>query len=296
MPSLSHKPKVTSTTREPTHHHFVLLGATGNTGQLILRNLLQTATAEDQFSMYVRSHAKLESLFPSISQDKRVTIFEGSIKDQILMRNCLSGADTIIVTLGENENIPQVSILSDCAQAILTALSSLQAKTPVPSAWTPPRLLLLSSATWNPRFAADRPALLHWMIRNAFARPYADLVRAQEMLGSDPNLVTLLLVQPNALVKEPATGCVLSTEFAWMAVSYEDLAEGFVRLVTLPEYSNTVAIGVSSARAQNVLLYVPFVIGKVFRGLLFQFMPGYWQAEYALARCLSHVWGKEKIG
>lgn len=114
--------------------------------------------------------------------------------------------------------------------------------------------------------------------------------------GSDPNLVTLLLVQPNALVKEPATGCVLSTEFAWMAVSYEDLAEGFVRLATLPEYSNTVAIGVSSARAQNVLLYVPFVIGKVFRGLLFQFMPGYWQAEYALARCLSHVWGKEKIG
>ncbi|KUL89163.1 hypothetical protein ZTR_03700 [Talaromyces verruculosus] len=282
---------MSNATHQPTKHHFALLGATGNTGRLILKNLLRTTTSDNKISVYVRSRAKLEGLLPTIPRDPRVTIFEGSIKDQTVVRDCLSGADIIFCTLGENENIPNVSILADCAQAILTALSGLREKT---SKWTPPRLLLLSSATWNLRFAADRPALLHWMIRNAFARPYADLVRAQEMLGIDPKLVNLLLVQPNALVKEPATGCVISTEFAYMAVSYEDLAEGFVRLATLPEYSNATAIGVSSARAENPVLYAPFVLGKVFRGLLFQFVPGYWQVEYAIARTFSGLLAKKQ--
>ncbi|KAL2838536.1 hypothetical protein BJY01DRAFT_250910 [Aspergillus pseudoustus] len=283
---------MSNSVHKPTQHRVALLGATGNTGQLILKSLIQTP--ETQFNIYVRSRSKLEGLFPSISLDKRVTIFEGSIKDENVMTNCLAGARIIICTLGENENIPNVSILRDCAEAILTALSSLRAKTPTPSEWTRPRLLLLSSATWNRRFSADRPALLHWMIRNAFARPYSDLVRAQEMLSSNPELVHLLCVQPNALVKEPATGCVISTEFAYMAVSYEDLAEGFVRLATMAEYSNVSAIGVSSARAANPLLYAPFVLGKVFRGLLFQFVPGYWRAEYAIARRVSGLWGKGK--
>lgn len=133
------------------------------------------------------------------------------------------------------------------------------------------------------------------MISNAFARPYSDLVKAQETLKSNPDLVDLLLVQPNALVKEPATGCVISTEFAYMAVSYEDLAEGFVRLATMPQYSDIAAIGVSSARAKNVLLYAPFVFGKIIRGLLFQFVPGYWQLEYAITRRLDGLKGKKKV-
>lgn len=131
------------------------------------------------------------------------------------------------------------------------------------------------------------------MIRNAFARPYSDLVKAQETLRSNPDLINLLLVHPNALIKEPATGCVISTEFAYMAVSYEDLAEGFVRLATMTQYSNTTAIGVSSARAKNPMLYAPFVFGTVIRGLLFQFVPGYWQLEYAITRRLDGIRGKK---
>ncbi|KAL5358323.1 hypothetical protein BJX96DRAFT_173336 [Aspergillus floccosus] len=233
---------------------FALLGATGNTGRNILQSLLQETTPGLRINIYVRSRPKLESLIPSISSDTRVTIFEGSIKDRNLIRNCLSGATTIICTLGENENIPGVTILRESAEAIIDALSAIRSDVSTPTAWTPPRLLLLSSATWNPRFAADRPALLHWMICNAFARPYSDLVQAQQMLLDVPQLVNLLLVQPNALVKEPASGCVISEEFAYTAVSYEDLAEGFVKLATLPEYAAITAVGVSSARAGNPIL------------------------------------------
>jgi hypothetical protein len=263
---------------------YALLGATGNTGRLILKRLLDTTDPEIRLNIYVRSRSKLERLVPSVASDARATIFEGSLQDPALIRACLSGATTIIATVGENENIPGVTILRDCSRAIIDALSALRASAPDPAAdWKRPRLLLLSSATWNARFAAERPALVHWMIRNAFARPYSDLVQAQEMLLGVPELVSVLLVQPNALVMEPATGCVISTEFAYTAVSYEDLADGFVQLATRPDYATTTAIGVSSARAANPLLYVPFVFGKVIRGLLFQFVPGYWQAEYAIS-------------
>jgi hypothetical protein len=79
-----------------------------------------------------------------------------------------------------------------------------------------------------------------------------------------------------------------------MAVSYEDLAEGFVQLVMLPEYVNTPAIGVSSVRAKNPLLYISFIFGKVIRGLLFQFMPGYWRAEYAFSGWFAGQRAKRK--
>ncbi|KAL3479611.1 hypothetical protein BJX99DRAFT_255336 [Aspergillus californicus] len=275
-------------------HRFAILGATGNTGRLILQRLLQETTPGLELHVYVRSRSKLESLVPTISSDTRATVFEGSLKDKSLVRNCLAGATTIISTVGENENIPGVTVLRDCAAAIIEAVSALQSSTKSSRPWVPPRLLVLSSATWNPRFAADRPALLHWMIRNAFASPYSDLVLAEEMLQAVPELVDLLLVQPNALVKEPRSGCVISTEFAYTAVSYEDLADGFVQLATLPEYTETTAIGVSSARAENALLYIPFVFGKIIRGLLFQFVPGYWRAEYAVSRQLARIWGKPK--
>lgn len=108
------------------------------------------------------------------------------------------------------------------------------------------------------------------------------------MLCAAPSLVSVLLIQPNALVEEAASGSVISTDFAHIAVSYEDLAEGFVQLATgLKSADDAVGIGVSSQRAERPMLYVPFVLGKVLRGLLFQFVPGYWKAEYAVSRFLG---------
>ncbi|KAL4903424.1 hypothetical protein BDW74DRAFT_179841 [Aspergillus multicolor] len=290
---------MTTSTSELSPQRYALLGATGNTGRLILKRLLASPTPLE-INIYVRSRSKLEALFPSLSSNASVRILEGSIHDRALIRDCLCGATTIICTVGENENIPGVRILRDCATAILDALVALKGtKHEYAQAQTPrPRLLLLSSATWNERFAAARPALLHWMIRNAFARPYSDLVLAQEMLAGASEFVDVLLVQPNALVKEPASGCVISSDFAYIAVSYEDLAEGFVRLASEPQYADVAATGVSSKRAESEMLYIPFVFGKVIRGLAFQFVPGFWQAEYASAAWSSGlrqlVWGTGK--
>lgn len=275
----------------PIPRRFALLGATGHTGRLVLQKLLESGMDDLEVHVYVRSLQKLEALFPSIQTDQRVTIFQGNINDHILMRNCIKGAENIICTLGENENIPGVRVLQDFAHTLLWALESLKREA---MQWIRPRLLLLSSATWNPGFAATRPALLHWMIRNAFARPYDDLLKAQELLLATPTTLSVLLVQPNALVKEKASGCDISTEFARVAVSYEDLAEGFVRLATLQAYATVTAVGVSSRKAENSLRYLPFVLGKVFRGLLFQYIPGYWRAEYAMYNMLAGYKQKAK--
>lgn len=265
---------------------LALLGATGNSGRMVLAKLLENSAASSSgINVYVRSQAKLERLFPSLSNDPRVEVFEGSITDERVIQDCLTGAGTIICTLGENENIPGVTVLEDFARATINALSTLQSKNK-PS--IKPRLIMLSSATMNPRFAAARPALLHWMIRTAFDKPYNDLIKAQEMLLSMQELLFVTLIQPNALVEEKSTGCVVSTEFAHMACSYEDLAEGFVHACTSASLQNLPCIGVSSARAENVMLYAPFVLSKVFRGLAFQFIPGYWQAEYWITARLQN--------
>jgi hypothetical protein len=131
------------------------------------------------------------------------------------------------------------------------------------------------------------------MIRTAFDKPYNDLIKAQEMLLAVPELLSVTLIQPNALVEEKSTGCVVSAEFAHMACSYEDLAEGFLQVCTSASLQDLPCIGVSSARAESVMLYAPFVLGKVFRGLAFQFIPGYWQAEYWIMARL-HTLGKSE--
>lgn len=269
---------MSESTAQPGPGRLALLGATGNTGRVILKTLLQNFDAATiGINIYVRSSAKLSKLFPSLSNDPRVKVFEGSLTDERLIQNCLTAVSTIICTLGENENIPGVTVLEDFARTTINALSTLQR---VNKYSIKPRLVILSSATMNSRFASARPALLHWMIRTAFDKPYNDLIKAQEMLLAVPELLFVTLIQPNALVQEKSTGCVVSTEFAYMACSYEDLAEGFVRICTSASLQNVSAVGVSSARAENVILYAPFVLGKVFRGLAFQFIPGYWQAEY----------------
>ncbi|BCR84120.1 uncharacterized protein ACHE_11523S [Aspergillus chevalieri] len=92
------------------------------------------------------------------------------------------------------------------------------------------------------------------------------------MLCATPSLVSVLF-------KEAASGSVISTAFAHIAVSYEDLAEGFVQLAPGLKFAdNAVGIGLSSQRAERPM----FVLGKVLRGLLFQSVPWYWKAEYAV--------------
>lgn len=254
---------------------FCVLGGTGKTGRGVIKELL--TRTDVSISVYVRSLPKLLALFPHISSDDRVSIFEGSIRDAELMTQCLQGVKTIIFTLGDNDNRPH-TVIEDGAKTVLSALQTLT-ETSSSQPWTSPRLILLSSSTWNPRFAAARPALVDWAIKNAFGQAYADLRRGTALFQDSPSLCRPLLVQPGALMEDDPSGFEISVESVRLTVTYSDLAAAFVELATVPAYDDLDAVGVSSKRGDNPRKYGPLMGYWIVKGLCAQFIPGFWPAH-----------------
>ncbi|KAI9927255.1 hypothetical protein MW887_003642 [Aspergillus wentii] len=257
-----------------------LIGATGRTGRGVLQILLTEPYRSYDIRIYVRSKAKLLSIFPDLASYARVSVFEGSIADINLFKQCLSSADTIISVLGENENIAGLHILQDAATTTVSALQELCTENPN---YEIPRLVLLSSATWNAAFAGARPRFIHWLIKTAFCYPYADLLKAQEIYAQRPDLLRLCLIQPPAIVEGESSGHILSTETVTLVVSYGDLASGFVEVATKAEHRDIEAIGVSSTSKDQKKYLLELQI-RIVRGFLAQYVPGYFSIE-------NKVWG-----
>ena len=96
-------------------HTFAVLGATGKTGREIVKQLLAKDSYPVHLQIYIHSQTKLLGLLPSLSSDARVNVFEGSLTDTDLMTRCLSGAQTITCSIGENENISGLRVMRDAA-------------------------------------------------------------------------------------------------------------------------------------------------------------------------------------
>ncbi|KAL6244530.1 hypothetical protein RBB50_008772 [Rhinocladiella similis] len=250
---------------------IAILGATGKTGREVLKLLLLRQDVSLQ--LYVRSRSKLHSFFPLLEADPRVSIFQGPLHDVGNMSQCLKGAEKIVFALGENDNLPNLTVIEDGAKTVLAALSSLRESS---GHWERPRLLMLSSATWNPVLSATRPRLVHWAIKTAFCYAYADLVRGQDLFLEAFDLVNLLLVQPNGLVEDEASGHIIDTKYATLSVTYVDLGAGFVDLACSSEYNHLSAVGVSSRDGDNGLKYGPVLGYTILRGLCSTYIPGFW--------------------
>ena len=268
---------------------IAVLGATGKTGRGIVKELLANTSAN--VNIYVRSLRKLAGLFPDISSNPRISVFEGSIQDADLMTKCLSGASTIIFTLGENDNRRGVTVIEDGARTVLSALQTLSEHLGDRD-WKKPRVILLSSSTWNPRFAAARPALVHLAIKTAFTHPYADLCKGQALFLESTSLCNPLLVQPGGLVQDVASGYEISTETVRLACSYADLATGFVELATTPAYDALNAVGISSRDGDNYLRHQPLLAFWIVKGLCAQFIPGFWPVYDTMASWTGWLVGK----
>ncbi|CZR65090.1 uncharacterized protein PAC_14990 [Phialocephala subalpina] len=263
---------------------IAFLGATGKTGRAILRWLLAKEAPPFGLNIYVRSRSKLLDLFPEAASYSRVKILEGFVSDTEMIRQCLSGAQTIICTLGENENKAGIRILQDAAHSILDALGELKNSG---SGWRKPRLILLSSSTYNARFAAARPPLIHWLIKTAFSHPYADLAAAQSLFLESSSLLSVLLVQPPLLIEEDASGYEISTDSVRLAVSYEDLGAAIFEMIMERGYDNLNAVGVSSRKGDGFGRYGPEIFRRIFRGLLVGYVPGFWVIQQVFDRIFS---------
>lgn len=250
---------------------IAILGGTGQTGREVVQCLL--ANSNIRLHIYVRSATKLKSLLPTIDSAKAVTIFEGKIQDTDLMTRCLSGVDTVIFTLGYNDNRPDVGIIENGAASVLAALGVLRNKGQLSH---PMRLLLLSSCTWNPVLAGQRPRVIDWLIRHAFYHPYCDLLQGHSLFLGSPSLVKLTLVQPPAIMEDEPSGYELSTDSIRLACTYQDLAAGFVAVATSKDYEGVDAIGVSSKAGDKFVKYLPTIFYKISKGLMAMYIPGFW--------------------
>ncbi|KAL2438380.1 Oxidoreductase stcQ [Exophiala dermatitidis] len=256
---------------------IAVLGGTGLTGRNVVEQLVQKPDVN--LRVYARSRPKLLALFPGLEKNPRVSIFVAPVNDVETMKKCLSGVDVIIFTLGLNDNLRGVSVIEDGAKSVVAALQDLKGSTPD---WRKPRLLLLSSSTWNERFASHRPAIVHWLISNAFYYPYLDLRQGTALLQSHPDLVDVTLIQPGALVEDEPSGHEINTESVRLAVSYPDLAAGFVELATVPGYEKLKAVGVSSKKGDQPAKYGPELARRVLKGFC-AYIPGFWTVHSLVA-------------
>jgi len=242
---------------------LALLGAKGATGQVVLRTLLAKEPVPFWVNIYVRSKSKLLQLFPGLESKSQVKIFEGSVEDVGLIKELISGAEIIICTLGDNNNKP-THVIEPAARSVVAALEDLKRSKPDREK---PRVLLLSSSTKNTRFVAARPVVVHWLIKTAFCYPYADLGAAESIFLDSLSLLSLLRVQPPAIIDEPGSGFEISTEEVRLAVSYEDLGAAFVELATEESYESLTQVGVSSKSTKGAINYGPEIFQRIVVGL-----------------------------
>ncbi|KAH7000655.1 hypothetical protein EDB80DRAFT_687236 [Ilyonectria destructans] len=259
---------------------IALFGATGGTGSATVRSFIKRqdfGNSPIELRLLVRSKSKLFGLLPELQSFPNVHIWEGQLTDTETIRDCLRDADTIICALGENQNIPGCHVIQDLAKSIVDVLN--ESKSSCAGEWTRPRLILLSSSTWNDRFAAQEPALIIWLLKTAFYHPYLDLRLATSLLAASTDLLSLLLVQPSALVEDKPTGMEISTERVSVAVSYSDLGDAMVELATQEAYSQLDAVGVSSKGDNFLRKYGLELLSRIARGLVAGYMPGYWRMK-----------------
>jgi hypothetical protein len=207
---------------------FAILGATGLTGQNIVKHLLQNP--ENELNLYVRSQSKLIKLFPNIQENKQVHIFEGSMNDIELVSSCLDSTKAVFSVLASNDNTPGMTIARDAAATVIAALSRLKEKNKEVKL---PRVVVLSSATLNPLLYAHEPIIVHYIIYYAFWHVYQDVIGAislyQKTIESGELEIDVRFVEPGGLTEGKGSGRVgLTRDQMSDVVSYGDLGRAMV--------------------------------------------------------------------
>lgn len=269
-------------TNRPTTISF--LGATGRTGSETLRSIIAKKDNSVHLRPYVRSKAKLLRLLPQLETDPSAEIWEGQLDNVKALTDCFRGADIIVCTVGENQNIPGLCTLQGAARSIVAALAALETED---ENWSKPRFIMLSAAPENPRFRAAMPAPVYWLLHTAFYYSYADLEGAQDILAASPRLMSLLLVQPPGIVEDDPTGHEISTESVRRTVTYADLGSAFAELALERAYDELHAVGVSSKGGDVTGKYEFELLSRMVVGLVAGYVPGYWPAKRLVDRVFS---------
>lgn len=210
---------------------YAILGATGATGHRILEHLM--TSPENRINVYVRSKPKLEGMFPGITSEPNVHIFEGDMKDVSLISRCVAAVSAVFSTIAITENAPKTSIAEDTARMVVAALRKIRDEDAQARL---PRVLVLSSCTINEHLVRRMPRPAHWITHCAFRHIYDDLERAEAYYRQNEDWLNVVFIQPGGLAEAEQTGHELSTDtFGSRFLSFGDLAAGMIEVADAGE-------------------------------------------------------------
>jgi len=253
---------------------YAILGATGSTGSELVKFLLTRPNIH--LNLYARSASRLAKVHPAAAGSDHVTIYTGDLSDGSLLANCLRSVDVIFQTVATNENEPGCSVAIRAAHGIVSALQLLK-KEEGPASFTCPTVVMLSSATVNPVWAAKANPIFEWVLETALCYIYADLREATKYLQSLP-WIPLILAQPGGLLQGASLGFELSEEGPSPFISYSGLARAMVQMAEQDGGRKWVGKGVAPVglrldeRQKN---FTPLIWYNV-RGLLAAYLPSVW--------------------
>ena len=163
---------------------IAVFGATGGTGQQVVQ---QALAAGHSVSALVRDPSRLAA------QDERLTVVEGDVLDRAKVDETVSGADAVIVSLGNTSNNPDY-IVSRGTEVIVDSMTAVG---------KPMRLIVVSSLGVGE--SRDQVPFAFKMLMNTVLKKAMDDKERQEALVKASGF-DWIIVRPGGLTNGPATG------------------------------------------------------------------------------------------
>lgn len=238
---------------------YALLGATGSTGSAILRCLLSQPPKHLTLNIFVRSRSKLRKAFPDLESTTafKANIIEGIPSDTTATQECLKDVNVVMACIGSNYSTPGISLIYDTATAIIDALE-VHRKTRG-SAYKPPTIIQLRSASLNPILKATQPWLAQILAPFCFYHAYKDLDRACKLFASSvadsPGLLDYIFIDPPSIHDADGTTPtgykLVLNEKQDPALSYADLGAAFCEVAERRDEFGGKAVGVTATGTVN---------------------------------------------
>jgi putative NADH-flavin reductase len=168
-----------------------LLGATGNTGNEVLKRLL----GENQsVGLLVRDPSKLKTVSSDTSPGN-LTVIEGDVSDSEKLVQCFRNCDAVISTLGTGLNNIATEVYSVGGRNILNAMRANGIK----------KLITMTSASVDLTDPSTDTFLMNRIIRPNYNKVYYDMTRWETVLDETKD-IDWTCVRPPKLVDNPYTG------------------------------------------------------------------------------------------
>ncbi|KAI1328251.1 putative NAD-dependent epimerase/dehydratase [Xylariaceae sp. FL0255] len=201
---------------------YAVLGATGNCGTALIQTILDRP--DTRVHAYCRNKAKLLRLLPQVKSEPRCEVFEGSIGDIELLKDCVQDCTAVFQVVSTNDNIPGCQLSQDTAKCLIKVLEGLKSS----GTHRVPKVILLSSATLDEHLSRHTPRLLRKILLCSASYVYNDLRETERLFRAQEDWLTTIYIKPGALSIDEKRGHVLSLTDEESPLSYLDLAGAMI--------------------------------------------------------------------